>query len=149
MTIEEAWVAADKTCFERMKKAVGSSTGKGKAFPGYLPESATNVWMFTSGGSAENQMGRLAGPTPQFCSLAFNARAICAYAKREDAMLWAGRVYEFLNKTNNLQNTGNVQWLRLAAHVAEPLLTALENGRQVWVVEIPLEMIFATETTFE
>jgi len=147
MTIDEAWEAADLTAFERMREAVGDSQSEGLGFRGYLPADGVDVWMFTSGGSGENTIYRLSGATPLYCSLWFNARVVCAYADRSAAMKWAGRVIKFLKDTNNLRNIGNVQELRLAALPAEPELVMQASGSQIWSITIPMEMIFATETT--
>ena len=148
MTFEESWEAADQTCFDRLKLSIGSGDRVGKAYHGYLPESMPNCWMFTSGGNAETDLGRFKADTPLLCVLRFNALMIGRYVKREDAMRWSMRAYQFFRDTNNLHNVENVQWLCMAGAPDAPILEPQVNGSQLWVVTIPLEMIFATETTY-
>jgi hypothetical protein len=148
MTIKDAWLSAEKTCFNQLVTRTASREGW-DAFRGYLPADR-NAWMFTSGGVAGSfVMDRLAGTTPLYCTLGFNAKVVCRFAERDDCLTFAGKVLTAFSQTTNFKQIGNVLWLRLTDLPGEPVpLEINEDGLNIWIMEIPMEMIVSTNTEF-
>ena len=148
MTIQEAWLYGEKTCFDQLVERTASREGW-DAFRGFLP-SDRNAWMFSSGGVAGSfVMDRLAGSTPLYCTLGFQAKVMCRFADRDDCLIFAGKVLKAFEETSNFKQIGNVLWLRLVDMPGEPTpLEINEDGLMIWVMEIPMEMIVSTNTEF-
>jgi len=142
MNIVDAWKAAEKTCYTQMLSHTNTKDGV-DAFRGWIPEDR-DCWMFTTGGLAAGTMDRHWGDTPLFCNFAFGGRVVARYADRDDCMELAGKIFKMLNDTQNMKNKGNVQYLRLDNLPTEPLPVDLESGMQIFLMEIPMQMIFTT-----
>lgn len=147
MTITEAWASAERTCFTQLVQYTASKANY-NAFQGWLPEDRDS-WMFTSGGLAGSfPIERVWGDTPLFCQLHFNAKVVARFKEREDCLTLAGKIINAFNETTNFKQIGNVVRLRLADMPQEPTPLELENGRVIWLMEIPMEMVFSTNSEF-
>jgi hypothetical protein len=150
INITESWWLAEKTCFERLNSYLNTTEGT-DSFMGYLPGSRWNVWALYSGGSANPQDITLTwGETGCFGTRMLNARCECAYQTRKDAQVWAMNIVNVLDQTNNMHEQGNVMWLRLADDPSDPELVPWggDGDRLAWQIVIPMQLIFATKTTY-
>ena len=146
---DKSWGNADRICFEKAREYLGGTENK-DCFRGFLPAGAPNVWMFSSGGGAETQIGRMYGDNPCFGTIRLRARFAAQYPQpeREKALIFGNTIIRMLSETTNMKNTGNVQWLRLTDMPQEPALFEAENGWQFWQCIVDCELIYATTTTF-
>jgi hypothetical protein len=155
-TLGDAWYRAETTAFESLKDFCGCEEER-ECYRGYLPiEGDTddfklvNVWMMTSGSSAEFDMVRVTGENPNWCSLRSDARIESLWETRQRAMEFAGMVKAWLRETDNMRETDNIEWCRLADIPLEPV-EYITNGRtrkRYWQQTINLELIYKTENVF-
>ena len=146
----DSWEIAEQTCFDKLHEYLGGDIGR-QAFRGYMPEGAPDVWAFTSGGGeTESQIGRLYGTTPCMGSIRTSAMVEAQYAQpeRAKALKFGMTILKMLSDTGNMHEINNIQWLRLVNLPSEPVLTQSENGYFLWVVQVPLELIYATTTNY-
>lgn len=151
MNIAEAWLNAEKTCFDLLVTGLKSKDGF-DAYRGYLPD-IKDSWMFTSGGMQTGPIERLYGVSGAWCSLSVKARIEGIFRKRDDAIMLGGNVLNVLKNNNNFYQQSNVMWLRLTDLPQEPEETPILNVQGelatiIWRIVIPLEMVFATEAEY-
>jgi hypothetical protein len=65
-------------------------------------------------------------------------------------MTFTGLVMAWLDETNNLAETGNVQWCALGAIPAEPEIYRTDgtNRQRYWRQTIDLELIYTTDSSY-
>lgn len=152
MNITEAWLEAEKTCYTQLVSGLKAKDGF-NAFRGYLPYERDS-WMFSSGGIGSSiAIERFWSANPAWCYMSFNARIEGVYDSRDKCLELAGSVLGVLKDTSNMNQKGNVMWLRLADFPGEPVETPILNvqgelATVLWRITIPLEMVIATEAEY-
>jgi len=155
-TIADAWYRAETICFESFRNYSGNEEER-DCFRGYLPQNEfgdptqANVWMMTSGGSAEFDIVRLAGDNASWCSLRTDARIDSIWDTRQKAMEFSGLVLAWLKENDNMTEQGNIEWCRLTDIPQEPEIYTSKGQipKLYWNITIPLELIYKTENVFE
>jgi len=154
ITLENAWLEAEKTCFGYVKKYTETDTTNA-AFLGMMPLNVVNGVMFTTGGNSPTTDIEVTRAADDNCwkVVTCAARVEIINVSREKALRWAGLIEKMLNDTDNLHEIGNVMWLRATALPGEPepgdLLDAKGNPvGMAWRIEIPLEMSYRTDAEY-
>ena len=154
--LADAWYRAETTAFESLRNFTGCEEND-DCFRGFLPiigdsdaYESTDVWMMTSGASSEFDSTRLSANDALWCSLRSDARIESIWAQRSDAMKFAGLVEAWLKETNNLKETGNLQWVNMTDIPAEPQVYRTDGKirEQYWIQVIDLELVYKTESVF-
>jgi hypothetical protein len=152
-TMSEAWDTAEKTVFDSLCAFLGNDDDK-DAFRGYIPindegkPKFANVWKITSGGDAGAfDASRTYGENGNWCNLMINAELEGIFENRSTAMYFAGSVMTWLAETNNMSQTGNVNWCHLRDLPGAPVEQIILS-RRYWTIKIPLEILFLTEAVY-
>ena len=155
-TLADAWYRAETIAFDSLRDFTTYTENK-DCFRGFLPYQGdtdilemANVWMFTSGGSSEFDIDRLAADNALWCSLRVDAEIESVWTNRSDAMKWAGVVQAWLKQNDNLRETGNIEQVRLLSipEMPEEYIVGSEQRRRFWRQSISLEIIYRTESVF-
>ena len=104
--------------------------------------------MFTSGGLQTGPIERLWGTTGAWCALSMAARFEGQFVDRAECLTFGGKVMAWIKETDNLNQIGNVMWLRMTDLPQEPFWQPLESGEVLWHVIMPMEMVFTTSTEY-
>ena len=154
ITLENAWLEAEKTSFSWIKRYTETDTTNA-AFLGMMPLNVVNGVMFTSGGNSATTDIETTRAADDNCwkVVTCSARIEIINVSREKALRWAGLIEKMLNDTNNLHEKGNVMWLRATALPTEPEPGDLFNSDgkptgMAWRIEIPLEMSYRTDREY-
>lgn len=150
-TLAEALDTAEKAVFDSLKAFIGG-TEDVNCFRGYIPVNANgtpkfaNVWMIESGGNAGAfDIERTYGTTPLWCNQLINADLQGIFENRSTALHFCGAVETWLKQNSNMNKLGLITWCRLRALPNKPEEKIL-TGKRYWEVNIPLEILFNTES---
>ena len=142
INITTCWKAGETTCFQKLCDALNGKEDV-DAFRGFIPEDRV-CWMFATGGQATGPIERMWGDNPNWCALCFDGSWEGHYQERDDAMDAAGKILGLLKEKTNLNNIGNVMWLRLRDLPKIDAVPVGDQGAVYWKVVIPLEMVVYT-----
>jgi hypothetical protein len=152
-TIGESWNLAESIAYESLSDFLGNTDGV-DCFRGYLPINdegtlkQANVWMINSGGtSGDFDIERTYGISGNWCSELIPAEIVGVFENRTTAMNFSGAIQAWLKATNNLNQTGNVNWCHLSA-LPEPPEELIIGRHRYWRIRIPLEILFLTEAVY-
>jgi len=141
MLYSASWSTAERTAFDALIVAAGSTEGK-DAFLGLLPAGAFNVWMFSTGGG-----GITACKGYSSISLAIPAVADGLFDERADAQIWVMKVVQALP----VIASGNVQRFFVDGAIPKPELMPIplaNDAREsalLWKVTLNFTLVFDTE----
>ena len=142
----KSWENAESALFEKAVAALGGKVGK-DAFAGYLPEGAPDVWMIGVGNPGLGDVGRFYGTVSSFDELTAEGIAEGQFSSREEGMAWAMGLMSMLAEQNNLKGVGNLTAVYMAVnHPDLPRPERQEDGSYLWIVTVPLQVIYKTNT---
>jgi len=142
-TLSEAWEFAEKQAFDRIRDYTNSEEGR-DAWLGQMPRLMINAWEFSSGGTSIEPIARTYGTNGLWCNLPLRAILTARYQNRSECLKLGGKIYAFLNETDNLHDVGEVHWLRLEGYIEPPTFTEAdpdEGTEAYWEMEVPMQLI--------
>ena len=149
-TIQESWNSAERDVFESLIAFLGCTEGV-NAFRGRYPTNADgnikyrNVWMINSGGAGGAfDAERTYGLDGNWCNVLVDAEVRGFFKTRVMAMNFASSVLAWLKHTNNMNETGSVNWCMLTDLPSPPEPLVIGDSLQ-WEVVVPLQILYLTE----
>ena len=142
-TLSEAWEFAERQAFDRLRDYLNAEEGR-DAWLGEIPEMMINAWEFSTGGTATEPIARTYGTDGLWCNLPIGATLVARYQKRSECLKLGGKIYAFLEETNNLHDVGAVHWLRLESYIDAPVKTLadVDAGTEAyWEMVVPMQLI--------
>ena len=149
-TIQESWNSAERNVFESLIAFLGCTEGN-NAFRGRYPTNADgnpkyrNIWLINSGGAAgAYDPERTYGLNGNWCNALVDSEVRGLFATRVMAMNFASSVLAWLKHTDNMNETGNVNWCMLTDLPSAPEPIVIGDSLQ-WEVIVPLQILYLTE----
>ncbi len=150
MEIDIAWSSAEESAFNAMAEHLNHTPGR-ECFLGAMPDSMTNVWMFTSGGGGDADVTEImAGTVACYDELVMDATAECRYETRRMCQDWAMSILQLLRDgvedatATNLHHVGNIHMLNPTGLPTDPTPAVFGDGVEAWTCSIPFQLVFRT-----
>ena len=142
-TLSEAWEFAERQAFDRLRDYTNAEEMR-DAWLGQMPLMMINAWEFSTGGTSTEPIARTYGVGGLWCNLPIGATLIARYQNRSDCLKLGGKIYQFLQETNNLHDIGAIHWLRLDGYIDAPTFTEADEDQGTeayWEMVVPMQLI--------
>jgi hypothetical protein len=139
-----AWTDAETRVFSRLCQKLGVAEGV-KAFRGFLPPIPGALALMTGGSDTAGDQDRLAGNGRAYGCCNLSGQIASCHAKLDDAQQWAMKVMDlFADNSNFSAIGGNVVFFHATGMPGRPEATEVQDGIMLWVISIPVQIVFTT-----